>query len=316
MARPSIGLLLPTAKPPEALVPTDVLRVAGEAERRGFDAVWVPDHVQWHTAVLDPLCTLAAVAARTSRVNVGTSVLLLPVRHPMLVAGALATIDQLSGGRLLAGFGVGTSGGGDFTATGVDPRRRGARLNRGLRILRALFDGQTVDEPDGDPPLIRARLLPRPKQARIPFLFGGHTPAALRRVAEHGDGWIAAFTRPAKLAGQLTELREACAALGRDPAALEVLALVYVEIDADVARAEQRADRHFRRHYRASAERLRDSSAFGPPAVLRERVAAYRDAGATGFIFGFPSDRYDATLDAISEVAADLETGMLAEREV
>ena len=198
-----IGISLPGLGP---LATAEALAgVAGRAEALGFGSVWVSDHVAVpldyssrypysgsgratftpQAAWLDPVLALAVAATATSRVRLGTSVLILPLRPPLLVAKAVATLDHLSGGRMVLGVGAGWLRE-EFEALGVDFDGRGARTTRAIRILRACWGDDPV-RLEGGPPFAMS---PKPVQgARLPVVCGGHSDAALRRVATVGDGW-------------------------------------------------------------------------------------------------------------------------------
>ncbi len=295
------GLLLPTAGALAEQEPQRVVRLATIAEQLGFSSVWVGDHAQWHIPTLEPFSVLAAVAVSTSTVRVGTAVLLLPLRHPLHAARAAATVDRLSGGRLTLGLGVGTDAGGDFRACGVEPSERGRIMDAATETLVRLLAGEEVAERtawwevDG-------RLQPLPVQPCVPLRFGGRADAALRRVARHGDGWIAVFLTPERLAEHVRRLRELCEQEGRGANDVAVAVVVYVEIDDDVREARERAAPHLRALYRTPAERLEAMSAFGPPSLLSDRVSQYAEAGADEIILALASDRVEAN----TEAAADL----------
>lgn len=208
-------------------------------EALGFASLWVSDHVvvPWtirsrypysptgefplspDTPFLEPLTTLAVVAGATERIRLGTSVLVLPHRHPVLLAKMLASLDRLAGGgRVILGAGVGWLRE-EIELFGVDFASRGAWSDETIRVLRACW---TEDRPAFQGRFFRfdaVGFAPRPV-APIPIWIGGDTPAALSRVARLGDGWHAAYpARPALVEG-LARLRAACREVGRDPATL------------------------------------------------------------------------------------------------
>jgi probable F420-dependent oxidoreductase len=146
-------------------------------------------------------------------------VLVLPHRHPVLAAKALATLDHLAPGRVILGAGVGWMRE-EIELLGAPFDKRGAWTDEAIRIMRACwrdervsFRGEFFSFPD-------IGFAPRPARGTIPIWIGGHTPRAMRRVAELGDGWHAAFATPAVMREGLTKLREACAKVGRDPATI------------------------------------------------------------------------------------------------
>jgi len=192
-----------------------LLASAQAADTAGIDDLWVADHIAIPPddaegsggRYLDPLATLAFLAAATTRISLGTGVLVLPYRPPLATAKWIATIQELSGGRLLLGVGAGWMQA-EFRAVGVDLRRRGAVTDETLAFLRRCFAGDVV-EANGQPFLF----LPRP--ARPPIFVGGASPHALRRAVEYGDGWMPVGADPDTLQAGVTALRAAAAAAGK-----------------------------------------------------------------------------------------------------
>lgn len=192
-----------------------VLACARAAEAAGLDEIWVPDHIAIPPddakgsggRYLDPLATLAFLAAATERIGLGTGVLILPYRPPLPTAKWVATIQELSQERLLLGVGVGWMRP-EFRALGVERTRRGALTDETLAFLNRCFAGDEVDA-NGQPFLF----LPRP--ARPPIFIGGAAPQALERAARHGDGWMPMGGSPEDLAPQIARLRELAAAEGK-----------------------------------------------------------------------------------------------------
>jgi alkanesulfonate monooxygenase SsuD/methylene tetrahydromethanopterin reductase-like flavin-dependent oxidoreductase (luciferase family) len=263
-----------------------VVDIAVRAEAAGFDSVWVGDHLQWSMPFLDPLALLAGVAARTDRIGLGTSVLLATVRHPVPMAKALLTIDQLSHGRLMVGLGAGTDRGGDFDAVAADPRQRGRLMDSAVPAMRELLAGrETVVEGAWQG---RAHPSPGP-YGRPPALFlGGHSEAALERVARYADGWLAAFTDPAGLARDVARLRAEFERAGRDPDTAEVLVIVYTHIADSREAALLAVEPYFGAFYGMRPERAEGRSAFGTEEHVRERLLEFRAAGASGLVLGHP----------------------------
>jgi probable F420-dependent oxidoreductase len=226
----NLGLALRELPPPEVHADL-VLRVAGEAERLGFHTVWVGDHVALpiepttpypyggggllagQVSLLDPFAMLAAVAGRTERVRLGFGVVVLPLRHPIVVAKLVATIDALSHGRVVLGVGAGWLPE-EFALVGADFARRGPHTDDALRRLRQVFadgeiDGMTV--------------LPTPVQRPGPPVWiGGAGAPAVRRVVELGDVWDAPDPAPEALAAGIARLHAVCEQAGRDPATVGV----------------------------------------------------------------------------------------------
>lgn len=218
--------------------PATLLACARAAEAAGIDDLWVADHIAIPPddaagsggRYLDPLATLAYLAGATSRIGLGTAVLVVPYRPSLATAKWVATIQELSGGRLNLGVGAGWMEA-EFRAAGVDVKRRGAITNATLEFLNRCFAADEA-ESNGQPFLF----LPRP--ARPPIFIGGAAPHALRRAARFGDGWMPAGGEPDELAPLIAQLRDAMAAAGKP--APEVVLLTRLPLD-DRAQATARA---------------------------------------------------------------------------
>jgi len=207
-----------------------LVALAVRAEELGFHSVWVHDHVfnVGHVRerigdkpYYEPLALLAYVAARTTRVRLGTSVLVLPYHNPIRLAKTAATLDVLSGGRLILGVGVGAIEN-EMEAMGTPFKQRGAFTDEAIDVMRALW---TQDLPRFDGRYSRFAGMPfspKPVQKPIPIVIGGVSPAAIRRAARTGDGWQPLGFSPDALAAGIATLREEARACGRDAAAIPV----------------------------------------------------------------------------------------------
>jgi probable F420-dependent oxidoreductase len=215
-----------------------VLACARAAEAAGLDDLWVPDHVAIPPddaagsggRYLDPLATLAFLAAATSRIGLGTGVLILPYRPPLPTAKWIATIQELSRGRLRLGVGLGWMKA-EFRALGLERRHRGRMADETLEFLQRCFAGDEV-EAHGQ----RFLFLPRP--ARPPIFVGGAPPHALQRVLRFGDGWMPMGGRPDELAPQIARLRELAREAHRPQP--EVVVMTSLAL-GDAARAAEQA---------------------------------------------------------------------------
>lgn len=149
------------------------------AEALGFDSVWVGDHVLWHTPAPDPAVLLGALAARTSRVRIGSGVMLAALRPPVVIAKQAATLDLLSGGRFVLGVGAGGENPAEFEAVGIDVHERGARLDETITICRALWSQPSVTFSSKHYTLRGARFdLPLATPGGPPIWVGGRSHAA------------------------------------------------------------------------------------------------------------------------------------------
>lgn len=195
-----------------AASPSAIRSVAVRAEALGLADVWVSDHVvqpvgQGYPSpyLYEPLLSLGWAAAATERIGLGTSVLVVPQYHPLVLANSLATLDDLSGGRLTVGAGVGWSRG-EYDALGQDFTNRGARLDEALDIFRAAWSNDPVSYEGRHYRFSEVKLLPKPAHP-IPILIGGRSDAALRRAGGRGDGYQGLSTPPEELAEIVKRLR-------------------------------------------------------------------------------------------------------------
>ncbi|MFI6936636.1 TIGR03619 family F420-dependent LLM class oxidoreductase [Streptomyces sp. NPDC050287] len=205
------------AEPWEASAgPEDLVEIARAAERAGFSYIAACDHVAvprrlasaMSTVWYDPVATLAYLAAATERVRLLSHVAVVGLRHPLLTAKQYATLDHLSGGRLLLGVGAGHVPE-EFEALGVDFRQRGAVLDESIDALRTALGPGEFPEHHGklyDFQDLGQR--PRPAQPRVPLWVGGSSPAAVRRAALKGDGWLPQGDPRERLPAQIDRIRQ------------------------------------------------------------------------------------------------------------
>lgn len=205
--------------------PHEAVRLGVRAEELGFDSVWVNHHVLnvgyvrdrlGERPYYDALVMLTWLAARTSRVRIGTSVLVLPYLHPMVLAKELATLDHLSGGRLVVGVGVGSLPE-ENAALGVPYASRGAYANEFLEVLKGLWTEERASFAGEHFAFEDAISSPRPLQKpHPPIVVGGNRPPALRRAARLGDGWHPLGVSPDGVRRRLETLRAEAAAAQRE----------------------------------------------------------------------------------------------------
>lgn len=223
--------------------PWAVIELGVRAEQLGFDSLWVNHHVlnvgyvgerlgtrPYH----DALVTLTWLAARTERVRLGTSVLVLPYLHPMVLAKELATLDQLSGGRLVIGVGVGSLPD-ENAALGVPYERRGVYSNESIQVMRALWTGEPASYAGEFFDFSGVISSPTPFQRRnLPIMIGGNRPVALRRVARLGDGWHPMNLPPDSVAKRLPVIEAEARACGREPVSTIQVRLDMTRLNGEV----------------------------------------------------------------------------------
>lgn len=212
-------------------------------EAAGFDSVWTVEHVLVplgyestypyarsgkmpggeSVAIPDPLVWLAYVAAATESLLLGTGIVILPQRNPAIAAKEVATLDRLSGGRVLLGVGAGWLEE-EFDALNVPFAGRGKRLDAYVAAMRALWTGEPVDLDDGYQVWKQALSLPTPTNGSVPIVVGGHTEVAARRAGRLGDGFFPGKGSPQQIAHLIEVMGQTAQDHGRDPSAIEVTA--------------------------------------------------------------------------------------------
>jgi alkanesulfonate monooxygenase len=215
---------------------------AQRAEALGFESLWAWDHVilgvEPSFPILDAVGTLTAIAARTSRIKLGTGVLVLPLRNPTVAAKALGTLDVISKGRLILGVAAGWYAR-EFDAVGVPFKRRGRLFERNLDILARLWTEDRVTLQVDEHNLREAVMRPRPFQKpRPPILIGGYVDAVLRRVATTGDGWLTYFYTPESYRRSWDKIVRFAREAGRDPKTLSGTNQLAIYVGASRAATE------------------------------------------------------------------------------
>lgn len=281
--------------------------MAEKAEAIGLDTLWASDHLVmmpmvhsrypgtadgqlpegWKRTYYQPFSVLNYLAGRTTRVRLGTSVLILPMRNPIEVAAQVAELDQLSGGRISFGVGVGWFRE-EYDALGYPFCLRGRRANDGLEIVRKLWTGQAVSHQSEFYTFADARLGPSPvQQPHPPIYIGGHTSAALKRAARFADVW-----HPFKVtSGQLLELRprlaHALAAEGRTIEDFQIAPKILLAFQDGPPSEGQPATQ-------------------GRPQDIIDALKRYQDAGATEFCFDISPETASNAVEIMERFANDV----------
>jgi len=236
-----VGVIIPNAGPKAS--PERIVTVARWAEELGYASVWVTDHVtlplevkSWYpyrshgrwdysadTYWLDPLLALQWAAAAAPTLTVGTSILVVPLRNPLLLAKQLSTLDFLTGGRVILGAGAGWMEE-EFNLIGQSYANRGKRLLEMVALMRRCWSGDVVDFQGEFYQVSGFQMYPLPAKRDIPVIWGGHSDAAIKRCARTGDGWHPTQITLDQLRDGLIKLREFCRELDRDPATVPIVA--------------------------------------------------------------------------------------------
>jgi probable F420-dependent oxidoreductase len=175
-----------------------------ELERLAFDSLWISERI--NATGPDPTVAMAMAAARTDRLKIGMSVMVLPGRNPVVLAKELASLDVLSGGRLLPAFGLGVANAAEHQAFGVQRGDRAAMFNESLSLMRRLWTEDDVSHAGHFFTIEGVTVRPRPAQTPLEVWLGGVAPSELRRVGRSADGWLPSFVTPAMVSAGRAEI--------------------------------------------------------------------------------------------------------------
>ena len=302
----TFGLLLPSRElamyPPNDGDPRRLVELAVRAEELGFEAVWIGDSLLAKPRA-EPLSVLAGVATATEHIDLGTAVLLASMRRATQLAQQAATVDALSGGRLILGVGAGPPGeevDADFDLVGADYRRRGTRMMEAVHRARELWRA------DGTP--TRRRLQPVCASEGGPRLWlGGSGPRGLERAGRHFDGWFPTAPVAETFGEQLATVRRHAADAGRDPASITAAAYLTVNIGEPETAAAEAAE-HSRLYYGVEIEVLRRvmGTASGTHAEIAAWLQRYIDAGCEHICIRLASPDVDTQLDRLAGLLPEL----------
>lgn len=250
-------------------------------EQGGVDSLWQTDRLLSREPILECMAAMAALAGRTRRIKFGMNVVSLAMRDPVVLAKQCATIDALSEGRLLPGFGIGSPLAPEWQAMHLNAAERGRRTDEALTVMRALWTGEPVDFAGRHIRLSGARIAPTPVQAELPMWIGGASDAAVQRTARSGTGWQGGAETPAEAAAVIAGIRAALAATGRRIEEDHYgAAFTFRFGDAAEPGLVRMMEGYRRRTGRDPAERF----VVGDAAAVLARIEAFVAAGVSKFI--------------------------------
>jgi alkanesulfonate monooxygenase SsuD/methylene tetrahydromethanopterin reductase-like flavin-dependent oxidoreductase (luciferase family) len=266
-----VGLMAPTVFAAERLDLAGLREAAEIADAGGYECLWVGDHLLWHVPLLDAFVSLGVLAAHTKRARIGTNVLQLVLRSPVVTAKAFATLDYLTNGRTILGVGVGGEYQPEWDAAGVNVRQRGARTNEALEMLTALWAGEARSGELYQAPGVP--LEPAPAEP-IPVWVGGRSEAALKRAARW-DGFLGYLLSTRRFG----EIRDHLLSLGVDPGTFRLGLQFMTRIEATKEAASQVAVSALSATYGMDAGHMSRYLAAGTPEDVAEFVAGYAKQG-------------------------------------
>ena len=287
--------------------PKEQFALVRRLEALGFHSVWCGDHLSFHMPLYESLTLLASYASITERIKLGSAVYLLALRPPAVAAKVTATLDVLSGGRLIFGVGVGGENPREFEVVGVPHNERGARVTEAIDVVRALwrdapasfngrftrFEGVSID--------------PKPVQKPGPPIWiGGRSDAALARAGRQGDGWVSYVVTPERYAQSVAKIRAAAEAARRSLDGFVTAHLTFITLgrDYETARA-QWVKRLSARYAQDFAPLAAKYGVIGTAAQCLEQLERFRVAGCAYFLLNpicdVPQER-----DQLEQIAAEI----------
>lgn len=311
------------------ITPDKLMEVGLAAERLGYHSVWGNDHLhtqnyvraEWKTApnYYEPLLSLAALGAQTKRIGLGTAVIVMPMREPVLLAKQAATLDQLSGGRLLLGLGVGAYRE-EFEAVRPDAPKgtnRGRMVEEGIRALRELFTQEEASFQGRYYRFSGVMMGPKPRQRPLPIYSGGNSDDGAVRAGRYSEGWLPAVLPLPVLRTKIQLLREAAEQAGRDPHTIDIAPQMSVSLgttkeDAVRRFRESQVYRHLLSLKRSTLreldlEQVEEMNFIGTPAQVGEQIRTYGDAGVTHCCaLIFPATTIAETIEQMEWFARDV----------
>jgi probable F420-dependent oxidoreductase len=287
--------------------PAEQFELVQRIEALGFESVWTGDHVSFHGAIHESLTLLATFVPITRRLRLGTAVYLLALRAPAIAAKASATLDVMSGGRLIFGVGVGGENPKEFELCGVPHRERGARVTEGIDVVRALWRDTPATFKGRFTQFENVSIDPKPvQQPGPPIWIGGRSDAALARAGRQGDGWVSYVVQPDRYAQSVDKIRSAAHTAGRPLDGFAFGHLGFITVGRDWESAKEVWVKHLSRRYAQDFEPLaRKYGIIGTPAQCAEQLARFEAAGCNYLIANAIGDPRDER-DQIERIAADI----------
>lgn len=292
---------------PEMPDPKALIEYGVRVEELGYDSLWVWDHmllgVDPNFPILDSLTVLTAVAARTTKLKVGTGILVLPLRNPVALAKQLSTMDQISGGRLIMGMASGWYKR-EFDAMGIPFNKRGKLMDENLEILHRLWSEHLVNGTYMAHNISAAVMYPKPAQPQIPILIGGYVDKVLQRAAVGGDGWLTYFYTPESFAKSWAKIRNFAVEGGKDPDKLMNASQLPIMIGPSKEAVQDEMNHWLNTEwdFPENSDCSRDSAIMGNVDECIEQLKAHLDVGVQKIIF-VP---YRYRMDQVETIAREI----------
>ncbi|MDO8530565.1 MAG: LLM class flavin-dependent oxidoreductase [Dehalococcoidia bacterium] len=283
----------------------DVLDFADKIEAWGYDSIWQGEHItNWWRPTFDAMTVCAAFAARTKRVQIGTSIVLLPLHHPTILAKEAVTLDHVSGGRFILGVGIGGENKREFDSCGAPHAERGRRANEQLEVMRSLWTDQKTTYQGRYFTLQDTTMDPKPlTPGGLPVWVGGRRDAALRRTARYAQGWMPYLYAPEQYRDGWARVQAYAHEAGRDPAGITPGLYQFICVGRTVAEAARVAAQSLQERYNQPFDKVVERYVvLGTPQDCARRLEEFIAAGARHILFSptCPLDEVMAQFEAIA----------------
>jgi probable F420-dependent oxidoreductase len=277
-----IGLAFVTPAP--LMKPGQVVAFAKKCEEMSLDSFWTIDRIAYDN--LEPLTLLAAASAATQKIRLGTSILMPALRHPVLLAKTIATLDFISNGRIILGVGYGSREG-DFTAVEVSFDKRGSRALEAVQLMKRLWAEENVTHRGKFFNVSSLTIGPRPIQSPLPIWSGGSAEVALKRAGTWADGFICGSSAIPEFPSTWQKVANYARAAGRNPADIKKAGLTFIAIDDNRAKAVETLAAYLQRYYGRVRGDIENTYLIGSAAACAERISSYFGTGIDTLIIGF-----------------------------
>jgi alkanesulfonate monooxygenase len=290
-----IGLAF--VNPAPFITPDQVINFAEKCEAIGVDSMWTIDRIAYDN--LEPLSVLAAAAATTKKIRLGTSVLLGNLRHPSHLAKIVATLDFISNGRMTLGLGFGSRES-DYKAVEIPFEKRGSRAVEQVNLIKRLWTEENVTHKGRFFNVESLSIGPRPIQKSIPIWTGGSAEVALKRAGTWADGFICGSSAIPDFAETWEKVAAYARAAGRNPDQIEKAGLTFMAINDNAAEAVKRVEDYMMRYYGKLRGEVASTSLVGSPNAIAERIGTFFSRGLNTLIIGV-ADPDPSQLDRFGE---------------
>ena len=287
--------------------PKEQFELVRRVEALGFDSVWCGDHISFNLPLYESLTLLASYAPITERIKLGSAVYLLALRSPAVAAKVTATLDALSGGRLIFGVGVGGENPREFAAVGVPHRERGARVTEAIEVVRALWRDTPASFKGRFTEFEGVSIDPKPVQpGGPPIWIGGRSDAALARAGRQGDGWISYVVTAERYAQSLDKIRATAQAAGRSLDGFVPAHLTFITLGRDYESARDKWVKRLSLRYAQDFGPLAGRyGVIGTPDQCVEQLERFRAAGCGYFVLSTTCETSEDR-DQLEQIAAEV----------